>query len=255
MSTLAASQSSTSASNKGLVIVTGASSGIGAAVAKRFSAAGHPLLLLARRVDRMEALGLPNALCEQVDVTNPEELKRAVEKAELRFGPASLLVNNAGVMLLGSTVDQDAAEWAKMINVNVFGVLNGVKAVLAGMLKRRKGTIVNVTSIADRKLFPNHAVYCATKYAVKAFTEGVRMEASASGVRCIVVAPGVVETELLSHTTSAEIKSDYNGWKEGELQGQPLRPEDIADCVFFANSMPAHVTVRELVVGPTFQKD
>ncbi len=146
-------------------------------------------------------------------------------------------------------------EWTKMINVNVGGVLNGVKAVLAGMLERRSGTIVNVTSIADRKLFPNHAVYCATKYAVKAFTEGVRMEASASGVRCIVVAPGVVETELLSHTTSDEIKKGYEGWKDGELKGQPLRPEDIAQCVHFAYSMPAHVTVRELVVGPTYQKD
>ena len=102
MSTLSAHQS------KGLVVVTGASSGIGAAVASRFSAAGHPLLLLARRVERMEALSLPNALCEKVDVTKPEEIRRAVEKAEKKFGPVSLLVNNAGVMLLGSTVTQDA---------------------------------------------------------------------------------------------------------------------------------------------------
>ena len=140
-----------------LVIVTGASSGIGAAIAQRFAALGHPLLLLARRLDRLEALRLPDCLCREVDITDRAAVAAAVAEAESRFGPADLIVNNAGQMLLGQLATQDPQEWDRMLDVNVKGVLNGIHAVLPGMLARRHGTIINISSVAGRKTFPNHA--------------------------------------------------------------------------------------------------
>ncbi|MGL5038008.1 MAG: SDR family oxidoreductase, partial [Aeromonas sp.] len=137
--------------SKSLVVITGASAGIGAAIARAFSAAGHPLLLLARRIEPMLALNLPHALCISVDVTDTAAMKAAVLQAEAKFGPVGGLVNNAGVMLLGQADVQDPAEWQQMLNINVMGVLNGVHAVLAGMKERRSGTIINISSIAGRK--------------------------------------------------------------------------------------------------------
>ncbi|MGL5359503.1 MAG: SDR family oxidoreductase, partial [Shewanella sp.] len=187
--------------NPALVVITGASSGIGAAIAKSFSAAGHPLLLLARRVEPMQALGLPRSLAIGVDVTDADAIKAAIQQAEAQFGPVGCLINNAGVMLLGQIDTQDANEWSRMLNINVLGVLNGIQAVLAEMKARKTGTIINISSVAGRKTFPNHAAYCATKFAVHALTENIREEVAMDDVRLITIAPGAVETELLSHTT------------------------------------------------------
>jgi len=241
-----------SGSSKGLIVITGASSGIGEACARAFSGAGHPLLLLARRVERMEALGLPNCMCRKLDVTDGAAFNAAVAEAEAAHGPAECLINNAGVMLLGQIQDQDPAEWATMLSVNVTGVLNGMRAVLGGMLERKRGTIVNVSSIAGVKAFPNHAAYCATKFAVHGLTETVRQECASAGVRCVIVAPGVVETELLGHTTSDKIKDDYRSWKT--TMGKALEAVDIANVVLFAFQQPQHVCLREIVIGPTQQE-
>ena len=138
-----------------LVVITGASSGIGKATALRFSKAGYALLLLARRIDKLEELNLPNTLCRKVDVTDLASFQAAVSEAEAKFGPVDLLVNNAGIMLLGNAITQNPIEWQQMLNVNVMGVLNGVKVVLEGMVKRNNGTIVNISSIAGRKTFPD----------------------------------------------------------------------------------------------------
>eukprot|EP00971_Amphidinium_carterae_P095285 1884962-Amphidinium_carterae.1 len=224
-------------SAKKLVVVTGATSGIGAQIAKDFSAAGHPLLLLGRRVEKMSELKLPNALCEQVDVTDPVQVKGAIEKAEAEYGPVDCLVNNAGVMLLGAMESQDPAEWNQMINVNVAGVLNGIQAVLKGMQERKSGHIFNVSSIAGIKLFPNHAVYCGTKFAVHAISEGLRQECSKSGIKVTIISPGAVETELLAHTTSDAIKDGYKEWKSTMDTGV-LMPEDVSAAVLFAYNMP-----------------
>lgn len=175
---------------KKLVVITGASSGIGEAIARRFSEEGHPLLLVARRVERLEALNLPNTLCEKVDVTDQASLITAIEKAEAQFGPADVLVNNAGVMLLGQIDTQDAAEWKRMFDVNVLGLLNGMHSVLASMKARNSGTIINISSIAGKKTFPDHAAYCGTKFAVHAISENVREEVAASNVRVTTIAPG-----------------------------------------------------------------
>ena len=232
--------------SKSLVVITGASAGIGAAIARAFSAAGHPLLLLARRVEPMQALNLPDTLCIGVDVTDTAAMKAAVQQAEAKFGPVGCMVNNAGVMLLGQADVQDPAEWQQM------GVLNGVHAVLAGMKERRSGTIINISSIAGRKTFPNHAAYCATKFAVHALTENIREEVADVGVRMVTIAPGAVETELLSHTTDESIKAGYHDWKD--QMGGVIAPEVIADAVLYAWNQPANVCVREIVLAATRQQ-
>ena len=239
-------------SKKGLVVITGASSGIGEAAARSFSEAGHPLLLLARRLDRLEALKLPNTLCEKVDVTNRDEIKSAVEKAEKKYGPVDCLINNAGVMLLGTADNQDPKEWEQMVQVNIMGVLNGIHVVLPGMKERRTGTIINVSSVAGRKTYGNHSVYCGTKFGVHAFTEQMREEASSYDVRFIIIAPGVVETELLSHTTSEQIVKDYEQWKKE--MGQPLQSEDISRSILFAYQQPQRICIREIVLCATRQE-
>lgn len=237
---------------KKLIVITGASSGIGEAIARRLSNEGHPLLLLARRVERLEALNLPNTLCEKVDVTDKATFEAAIEKAEAKFGPVDGLVNNAGVMLLGQIDTQDATEWKRMFDVNVLGLLNGMQAVLSPMMERNSGTIINISSIAGKKTFPNHAAYCGTKFAVHAISENVREEVAASNVRVTTIAPGAVETELLSHTTSEDIKDGYDAWKED--MGGVLAADDVARAVEFAYAQPQNVCIREIALAPTKQQ-
>ena len=237
---------------KKLIVITGASSGIGEAIARRLSDEGHPLLLLARRAERLEALNLPNTLCEKVDVTDRASFEAAISKAEEKFGPADALVNNAGVMLLGQIDTQDTSEWQRMFDVNVLGLLNGMQSVLAPMKARNSGTIINISSIAGKKTFPDHAAYCGTKFAVHAISENVREEVASSNVRVTTIAPGAVETELLSHTTSQDIKDGYGAWKED--MGGVLAPDDIARAVVFAYQQPQNVCIREIALAPTKQQ-
>jgi len=239
--------------NKPLIIVTGASSGIGEAVARLFSAQGHPLLLLARRVERLLALGLPATLCKGVDVTDREALLAAVKEAEAQYGPADAIVNNAGVMLLGDTATQAPEQWERMLDVNVKGLLNGIHAVLGGMLERNHGTVINVGSVAGRKTFPNHVAYVGTKFAVHAISENLREEVAAHNVRVITIAPGAVETELLGHTTDEAIKSGYQDWKAG-MGGVVLSADDVANAIRYAYEQPQGVCIREIVLAATRQQ-
>lgn len=239
--------------NKPLIIITGASSGIGEATARLLSAAGHPLLLLARRLDRMQALALPNCLCRAVDVSNREAFAAAVKEAEAHYGPADALVNNAGVMLLGQMHEQDPAQWEQMLDVNVKGLLNGIHALVGGMIERRQGTIINVSSVAGRKTFPNHVAYVGTKFAVHGISENLREEVAPHNVRVITIAPGAVETELLGHTTDTAIKEGYQAWK-ADMGGQVLSAEDVAGAIAFAYQQPQHVCIREIVLAATRQQ-
>ncbi|EAS42732.1 SDR family NAD(P)-dependent oxidoreductase [Photobacterium profundum] len=238
--------------SKSLIVITGASSGIGEATARKLSAEGHPLLLLARRVERLEALNLPNAMCRKVDVTDAEAFAAAVKEAEAQFGPVDCLVNNAGMMLLGLAHDQDPAEWKTMFDVNVMGLLNGIHVVLADMKARQHGTVINISSVAGRKTFPSHAAYCGTKFAVHAITENIREEVADDNVRFITIAPGAVETELLSHTTSNDIKDGYEEWKEG--MGGVIAPSDIANAISYAYQQPQNLCIREIVLAATRQQ-
>ena len=238
---------------KKLAIVTGASSGIGKAIAIKLSNEGHPLLLISRRKHLLEELNLPNTLCKSVDVTNFTEFKKAVTEAEGIYGKTDLLVNNAGIMLLGKTSTQNISEWNNMIDINIKGVLNGIETVIKTMKESESGTIINISSLAGRKTFDNHAVYSGTKFAVHAISESIREELSKYNVRVTVIAPGVVETGLLTHTTDTEIKNDYIQMKKS--MGGGLEAQNIADMVSFIYNQPQNICLREVVIAPTKQKE
>jgi len=235
-----------------LVMITGASSGIGAATAKAFSAAGHPLLLIARRLEPMEALKLPNALCRAVDVLDSVGFKTAIDDAQARFGPAEILVNNAGVMMNAPAAEGETAQWDAMIDINIKGVLTGIRLVLNDMIARNSGTIVNIGSIAGVKTFGNHAVYCGTKFAVHAITETIREEVSSKNVRLITIAPGMVETDLVNHTTHDAAREGW--WNYAKQIGGALKPADIAEAIVWSAKLPQSVCVREMVICPTKQE-
>ncbi|MFT5470002.1 MAG: NADP-dependent 3-hydroxy acid dehydrogenase YdfG [Verrucomicrobiales bacterium] len=238
--------------SKPLIVITGASSGIGAATAKLFAEAGFPQLLLARRVEKIEALNLPNAICRKLDVMDVDAFREAIAEAEAAHGKVDLLINNAGVMNIGKPQDQSPEEWQQMLDVNIRGLLNGIHLVLGGMVERKGGTIVNLGSIAGRKTFGNHAVYCGTKFAVHAITETMREEVSRSNVRIINIAPGMVQTELVENQRDA---SAEQGWKDYASEiGGALEPESIAQTILFSYQMPQSVCVREIVVCPTQQE-
>lgn len=238
--------------HKPLVVITGASSGIGLATARLLSRRGHALLLLARRLEPMLQLQLPNSLALSVDVSDRAAVLAAVAQAEQRFGPVDAIINNAGVMLLGSIATQDPGEWDRMLDINVRGLLNGIHAVAAGMVERKHGTIINVSSVAGRKTFPNHVAYVGTKFAVSGLSENLREELSPSNVRVITIEPGAVETELLSHTSDEAIKAGYNDWKQD--MGGVLTADSIAEVIDFAYGQPQSVCIREIVVCATRQQ-
>ena len=241
------------ATNRGLIAITGASSGIGAALARSFSADGHPVLLMARRIERLEALELPEAICAKVDVVDFEAVQGAVAQAEQRFGPLDAMINNAGVMKLSPVEEQDPAECAQMLDVNVLGVLNGSRVALDSMLPRQHGTVINISSIAGRKTFPNHVAYVGSKFAVHGISENLRSEVAARNVRVSVVAPGAVETELLGHTTSADVIAGYEDWKRSI--GGALDAEAVVKAVRYIYDQPQSVCVREVVIANTLQVD
>lgn len=238
--------------DKPLVVITGASAGIGAETAKLFAEAGHPLLLLARRGAAMNRLKLPNAMIEKVDVRDGRAVTAAIRKAEKRFGKVDCLVNNAGVMINSASWKGNPADWKTMVDINVLGLMNGIKAVLADMVKRQAGSIINIGSIAGIKTFGEHAVYCGTKFAVHAITETIRGEVSGSNVRLINVAPGMTETDLIRGTKD---KAAREGWLDYARQiGGALKPEVIARTILWSYQMPQEVCVREVVVCPTRQE-
>lgn len=233
---------------KPLIAVTGASSGIGEAIANIFSEAGYPLLLMARRIEKLEALSLPESICRKVDVIHPQEIRSALEDAQIRYGNVDCFINNAGVIMLGLPWQQALSEWEDMVEVNVMGVLNRIHQVLPDMVQRRNGTIITVSSLSGRKTFQKHAVYCATKFAVHALSESIREEVSPFNVRIITIAPGAVETELITHTSSEKFQQE---WWEG--LGGILKPEDVARVILFAYERPQEVCLREIVITPTGQ--
>ena len=240
--------------NKPLIVITGASSGFGAEIAKIFNTAGYPELLLGRRADKIANLPLTfeNVLIESVDVTNQAEFKTAIQKAEAKFGPTDSLVNNAGVMLLGNVLTQDAKEWQTMLDTNVMGVLNGTQIVLPAMIEHQHGTIINMSSLAGRKTFVNHAAYVASKFGVHGLSETIREEVSGQNVRISMIAPGAAETELLTHVTDQGALTDYQAWKDS-MGGITLDPVHVAESVKFIYDMPQAVNIRELDIAATRQ--
>lgn len=240
--------------NKPLVVITGASSGFGAEDAKIFNFAGFPLLLLGRRVEKIEALPLnfDNVMVEKVDVTDKAEFEAAIRKAEAKYGKTDLLINNAGVMLLGNVRKQDSKEWQTMLDTNVMGVLNGTQIVLDDMIERQHGTILNMSSIAGFKAFANHAAYVASKFGVHGLSETIRQEVANDNVRISLVAPGAGETELLTHVTDKQALKDYEAWKQ-TMGGLTLDAKHVAETIKFIYDMPQEVNIREVDLAATRQ--
>ena len=243
-------------SNK-VIVVTGASSGIGRATALALAQRGARVALAARRVDRLDQLAGEihaaggKAIAVQCDVTNREQVEGMVATTRETFGPIDVLINNAGIMPLSFMDACKVEEWTRTVDVNINGVLFGVGAVLEEMIARRSGHIINVSSVAGRKVFPGGAVYCATKFAVHALSDGLRQELAPVGVRVTTIAPGLVTTELQDSITDERVKERFKSLPE---EFEPLTSEDIAQSILYALEAPEHVCVNEVLIRPTRQE-
>ena len=236
-------------SNK-VILITGASSGIGAGIARELAASGATLLLGARRVDRLETLAAQlkqqgaEVAVAALDVTSRASVQQFADVALEKWGRIDVMINNAGVMPLSPLASLKVDEWDQMIDVNIKGVLYGIAAVLPPMLAREAGHIINIASIGALSVSPTAAVYCATKFAVRAISDGLRQENTQLRVTCIH--PGVVESELASTITdsvAAALMDDY--------RSIALQPAAIGRAVRFAIEQPDDVDVSEIVVRPT----
>ncbi|MER7736005.1 SDR family oxidoreductase [Streptomyces erythrochromogenes] len=233
-----------------VVAITGASSGIGEATARRLAADGHRLLLGARRTERLEALSREigaaggTAAFRRLDVTDAGDVRGFVAAAGERYGRVDVLVNNAGVMPLSPLAALEVGEWDRMIDVNVRGVLHGIAAALPVMRAQGAGHIVNIASVGAYEVSPTAAVYCATKFAVRAISEGLRQESGGS-VRVTLVSPGVTESELADGIGDPEARAAMKAYRAVALPASA-----VADAIAYAVSRPPEVDVNELVVRP-----
>jgi len=239
-----------------VALVTGASSGIGHATALALSRAGARIAAGARRTDRLESLKQEiekaggEVMIQKLDVTKKAECDSFVASAINKWGSADILVNNAGLMPLSFFKNLKVSEWDQMIDVNIKGVLYCTAATIPHMLAKKSGHIVNISSVAGRVVFPAGVVYCATKHAITAFSEGLRQEFSPrSGIRVTCIEPGVVATELTNTITDAALTK----FVESTKQMEALQSEDIANAILFAVESPAHMNVNEILIRPTTQ--
>lgn len=235
-----------------VVLVTGASSGIGEATALALSAEGARLAVGARRADRLAALAgkAPGeVLALDLDVTDQESVRSAVAATVDRFGGLDVLVNNAGVMLSGPIAGADTTEWTRMVETNLLGSMYAVHAALPHLLERR-GTVLQVSSTSGRIASVGSGVYAATKFGVNAFSEALRQEVAAQGVRVVLVEPGFTSTELVDHITDPAIQAAAQQMASAM---RTLQPEDIANTVVYALTQPDHVAVNEIPIRPTDQ--
>jgi len=237
-----------------VAVVTGASSGIGEATVRALSRAGASVALGARRADRLQALADSlegRSFVHEVDVSYEDQARGFVQAAHDELGGLHILVNNAGVMLLGPVADADTGDWRRMIGVNLLGLLYCTHAALPLIGASGRGDIVNVSSVAGRRADAGAAVYNMTKFGVHAFSEALRQEALHADIRVTTVAPGFVETELQGHNTNPLVRQAME--RSREQIGEVLHADDIADAILHAVTRPAHVCVNELVVRPTRQ--
>jgi hypothetical protein len=246
-----------------VVIITGASSGIGEATARAVAAEGAQVVLAARRLGRLERIAADiagaggSAIAVACDVTERAAVRKLIDTAVERFGRIDVLINNAGVMPLAPLAQCRLDEWDQMIDINIKGMLYGIGFVLPIMLSQKSGHIVNVSSVAGRRLFPNGAVYCGTKHAVHAISEGLRGELAEQGmtdgnrIRVTVIAPGVVETELQETINDDRTRAGMAAY--AMMIGEPLSSDDVARSIVFALQSPEHVSFNELLMRPTRQ--
>lgn len=238
-----------------VVVITGASSGLGEATARHLAARGARLVLAARRTERLQALAQEleatgaETLVQATDVTQFDQVQALAQAALARFGRIDVLVNNAGIMPLAPIAKLKVDEWSRMIDVNIKGVLHGIAAVLPTMTEQKSGHIINIASVAGLKVFtPIGTVYSATKFAVRALSEGLRAEAP-EGVRTTIVSPGAVESELKLHSSDPDSDAGVKAFYEANQ----IPADSVARAIAYAIEQPPEVDVNEIVLRPTIQ--
>jgi 3-hydroxy acid dehydrogenase / malonic semialdehyde reductase len=239
-----------------IVLITGASSGIGAACAKVFANAGAKLILAARRLERLQELVETRHLSSvqfhllQLDVSDRSAVESAISSLPPAWSEIDILINNAGLSRgLDKLHEGDIQDWEEMIDTNIKGLLYLTRYVVPGMVKRDRGHVVNIGSIAGHQTYPRGNVYCGTKAAVRAISEGLKQDLLGTPIRVSSVDPGMVETEFSEvrfHGDSDRAKKVYQGVT-------PLTPDDVADVVFFCVTRPSHVNINEVVLMPVDQ--
>ena len=239
-----------------VAIITGASSGIGFATALALSKAGAKVAIGARRTDMLSELEKKikenggEVYSQKLDVTKKNECNSFVDNVLKKWGTVDILVNNAGLMPLSFFKNLKIDEWDQMIDVNIKGVLYCTGAVVTHMLENKSGHIINISSVAGRIVFPAGSVYCATKHAITAFSEGLRQELSVrKNIRVTCIEPGVVATELTNMITDESLQAFVENAKKMES----LQAEDIANAIVYAVESPNHVNVNEILIRPTTQ--
>lgn len=237
-----------------VVVIAGASSGLGEALARRLVQDGAKLVLGARRLERLEALaetlGLDKQAVVKTDVTDAQQVQRLVERAIQLYGRIDVMVNNAGLMPHSLLERRKIEDWNAMIDVNLKGVLHGIAAALPYMQAQKSGHIINTSSVAGHKVRPGSAVYAATKTAVRVISEGLRQEVKPYNIRTTVISPGAVESELVNSITDADVAANIKQFYDQTA----ISADAFANVVAFAISQPEEVDINEILFRPTRQE-
>ncbi len=234
-----------------VVVITGASSGLGEAAARLLASKGAKLVLGARREERIQALAeeIGNAATLRTDVVDRAQVKALVDVAVERFGRVDVMINNAGIMPRAPLERLTVDDWDRTIDVNVKGVLYGIAAALPHFKAQKSGHFINVSSVAGHKIGVDGVVYAATKHAVRVISEGLRLEVKPYNVRTTIVSPGAVATELVDSITEPDIREDMSGWYEKTA----IPADSFARAVAFAIEQPEEVDINEILFRPTAQ--
>lgn len=239
-----------------VVVITGGSSGMGEATARYLAANGAKVVIAARRAERITALAAEitaaggTAIAVTTDVTKRDDVKKLVDQAVETYGRIDVLINNAGVMPLSPIEQLKIDEWDQMIDVNLRGVLHGIAAALPHMKAQMSGHIINTASVAGHKIFGASAVYSATKFAVRALSEGLRQEVKPYNIRTTIISPGAVKTELLDHISDKDVQA-ANQKYVGQVG---VSADSYAQLVAFVMSQPDDVDINEILFRPTAQE-
>lgn len=240
-----------------VAIITGASSGIGYATSLTLSKAGIKVAVGARRAEKLQDLEKQiiknngEILVQKTDVTRKSDCDSLVNTIVEKWGKVDILINNAGLMPLSYFKNGKVEEWEQMIDVNIKGVLYCTSAVVPYMVEKKSGHIINISSVAGRIVFAGGSVYCATKHAIAALSEGLRKELSPTyNIRVTCIEPGAVETELLGSITDESM----TGFIQATKNMETLRSDDIANAILYAVQAPRHVNVNEILIRPTAQE-
>lgn len=239
-------------SNK-VIVIMGASSGMGAAISRHLAKDGAKLVIAARRLERLQIIqsefSNDQVLIQKADVTNYKDVKATVELAIKRFGHIDVIDNNAGIMPGSPLAAGKLDEWQAMIDTNITGVLNGIAAALPYMVEQGSGHIISTDSVGGHVVFPNYAVYSGTKYAVRAIMDGLRQEQAANNIKTTIISPGTTETELIKYDNAEEAAKGH----EMATQMGALQADQIAGAVEFAIGTKSNMSVSEMIIRPTKQ--